>query len=141
MRRVAIGLSLALILGFSPIVHAQYHENQQNPADYNEDDSQPLKIASYFIAPIGFALEWTVARPLNYLANRTPLAPALNPDADQLYKPPKMADLPPPDEFPPEPYEKNPSEASVPVVGTPMHSSSIQSGSHNSHDSNQTAMH
>ena len=119
MRRLTIGLGLALILGLAPLAHAQYTNDQQNPGEYNEDDSQPLKIASYFIAPIGFALEWTVARPLNYLATKTPLAPALNPDADQFYGPPRMAQLPPPDKFTPEPYENNPSEAKVPIVGTP----------------------
>jgi hypothetical protein len=119
MRRWAIGIGLALVLGFTPAVHAQYHEDQQDPGEYNEDDSQPLKIASYFVAPIGFALEWTVARPLNYLANKTPLAPALNPEKDQFYGPPRMAELPPPDKFAPEPYEANPSEAHIPVVGQP----------------------
>jgi len=119
MRRWTIGLGLALILGLAPAVHAQYTQDQQDPGEYNEDDSQPLKIASYFVAPIGFALEWTVARPLNYLATKTPLAPAMNPDADQFYGPPKMAQLPPPDKFAPEPYESNPSEAKVPLVGEP----------------------
>jgi hypothetical protein len=119
MRRWVIGIGLALFLGFAPAVHAQYNEAQQNPDEYNEDDSQPLKIASYFVAPIGFALEWTVARPLNYLATKTPLAPALNPDKDRFYGPPRMAKLPPPDKFAPEPYEVNPSEAHIPVTGQP----------------------
>jgi len=93
--------------------------DQQNPYEYNEDDSQPLKIASYFLAPLGYALEWTVARPLNYLATQTPLAPALNPAITPKYPPTKLADLPPPDKFAPEPYEKDPSEASIPVGPRP----------------------
>lgn len=119
MRRWVFGIGLGLLLGVAPAVHAQYNDAQQNPGEYNDDDSQPLKIATYFIAPIGFALEWTVARPLNYLANKTPLAPALNPDKEQFYGPPQMAQLPPPDKFAPEPYEANPSEAHLPVTGEP----------------------
>jgi hypothetical protein len=125
MQRWIIGLGLAAMLGFAPAVNAQFHQDAQDPSEFNEDDSQPLKIASYFVAPIGFALEWTVARPLNYLANKTPLAPAMNPDKDQFYGQPRIADLPPPDQFAPEPYEVNPSEAKAPVIGAPPPPSDI----------------
>lgn len=138
MRRWIIGLGLAAMLWFAPAVHAQFHQDQQDPSEYNEDDGQPLKIASYFVAPIGFALEWTVARPLNYLANKTPLAPAMNPDKDQFYGPPRIADLPPPDKFAPEPYETNPSEAKPEVVGAPPPPSEIIRPAPASH---QPAMH
>jgi len=140
MRRWAIGIGLALVLGLAPAVHAQY-EDQQNPGEYNEDASQPLKIVSYFVAPIGFALEWTVARPLNYLANETPLAPAMNPDKDQFYGPPKMAQLPPPDKFPPEPYEADPSEARSATTGLPPTSPQIRPAPAPPSSSSQPAMH
>jgi hypothetical protein len=101
-------------------LHAQADQpDQQNPYEYNEDDSQPLKIASYLLMPLGYTLEWTVARPLNYLATQTSLAPALNPDITPKYPPTRMPALPPPDKFAPEPYEQNPSKASIPVGPRP----------------------
>jgi hypothetical protein len=120
MRRLLATLTLALMLAPAARLHAQADQpDQQNPYEYNEDDSQPLKIASYFLAPLGYALEWGVARPLNYLATQTPLAPALNPAITPKYPPTKLADLPPPDKFAPEPYEQDPSKASIPVTPPP----------------------
>lgn len=116
MRRLVLILAFALVLAPVTKTHAQVDQSdQQNPNEYNEDDSQPLKIASYFIAPVGFLLEWTVARPLNYLATQSPVAPALNPSLTPKYPPTRITDLPPPDKFASEPYEKDPSRASIPV--------------------------
>jgi hypothetical protein len=72
--------------------------DSQHPNEYTDEDSQPLKLMSYVLAPVGFLLEWTVARPLHYLANESPLAPALgaNTDSEGL-SPPNVAPLPPPD--------------------------------------------
>jgi hypothetical protein len=101
MRRAAIVLGAALILCAPSFAHAQYSDlDKQNPKEYTDDDSQPLKILSYVLAPIGFALEWGIARPLHYLATDTFLAPVLgaNTDNEKLTVPP-IAELPPPDEI------------------------------------------
>ena len=46
-------------------------------------------MVSYFIAPIGYALEWGVTRPLHYLATKTSLAPMMSGDTEysQIYSP------------------------------------------------------
>src|ERR1700730_15704502 len=76
MRRVAIILCAALVLGLPTISSAQYHDNdQQNPKEYHDEDSQPLAIISYVFYPIGYAFEWLVARPLHYVAHESPVAP------------------------------------------------------------------
>jgi len=78
-----------------------YPADQRDPAEYNDEDSQPLKIASYALAPIGFLLEWTIARPMHYLATQTGLAPVLSGDrAEDGYPPAPVAEIPPPDNIP-----------------------------------------
>ncbi len=102
-----IFLCAALLLGGSAIARAQGADaDTQNPKEYEDEDSQPLKIASYFVAPVGWALEWTVARPLHYLATSTPLAPLMGASTDKdTGGPLPVAELPPPDviETAPEP--------------------------------------
>lgn len=94
-------LGAALILCAPSFAHAQYSDlDKQSPKEYTDDDSQPLKLLSYVVAPIGFALEWGIARPLHYLATDTFLAPVLgaNTDNEKVSVPP-IAELPPPDEM------------------------------------------
>jgi len=37
--------------------------------DYPEDGENPLRMVYYFVAPVGIALEWAVARPLAVMGN------------------------------------------------------------------------
>jgi hypothetical protein len=96
MWRAIICLSAALILGVPNLARAQYQDpDRQNPSEYTDEDSQPLRILAYLVAPIGFALEWGVARPIHYVATRTFLAPAFNSDVKEPeFHPPAIADIP-----------------------------------------------
>jgi hypothetical protein len=83
---------LALAVAMSGMALAQQgpYNDKQNPNEYTDtEDGQPIKIVSYFIAPIGYALEWGVARPLHYLATKTALAPIMSGDTErsQIYNP------------------------------------------------------
>lgn len=85
---MVLGLAMALPAG----VFAQQgpYNDKQNPNEYTDtEDGQLLKVVSYFIAPIGYALEWGVTRPLHYLATKTALAPAMSGDTEysQMYNP------------------------------------------------------
>jgi hypothetical protein len=91
MRRAAIILCAALVLGLPTVSHAQYNDNdQQNPKEYHDDDSQPLAIVSYVLYPLGYALEWMVSRPLHYVATESPVAPVFKPvdGSDEAPPPP-----------------------------------------------------
>ena len=76
---------VALAMALPAIAHAQQgpYADKQNPGEYTDtEDGQVLKVVSYFIAPIGYALEWGVTRPLHYLATKTPLAPMMSGDTE-----------------------------------------------------------
>ena len=76
-------LGLAIALPASALAQQGPYNDKQNPDEYtNAEDGQLLKVISYFIAPIGYALEWGVTRPLHYLATKTPLAPAMSGDTE-----------------------------------------------------------
>lgn len=92
MRRWIISIALALAIAAPALALAQQgpYNDKQNPNEYTDtEDGQVLKLASYILAPIGYALEWGVTRPLHYLATRTSLAPAMSGDTEysQMYNP------------------------------------------------------
>lgn len=89
MRRAAIILCAALLLGLPTISNAQYNDSdRQNPKEYHDEDSQPLAIASYLLYPFGYALEWGVARPLHYITTESPVAPVFRPVGGNDESPP-----------------------------------------------------
>lgn len=96
MRRAAIILCAALVLGLPTISSAQYNDNdQQNPKEYHDEDSQPLAIVSYLFYPIGYAFEWLVARPLHYVATESPAAPVFKDvDGNDTAPPPPAPIIP-----------------------------------------------
>jgi hypothetical protein len=85
MRRLMLCMVVALAIAMPVMARAQQgpYNDKQNPNEYTDtEDGQLLKFVSYFIAPIGYALEWGVTRPLHYLATKTPLAPAMSGDTE-----------------------------------------------------------
>jgi hypothetical protein len=96
MRRAAIILCAALVLGLPTISSAQYNDNdRQNPKEYHDEDSQALAIVSYVFYPIGYAWEWLVARPLHYVAHESAAAPMFKDvDGDDDAPPPPAPIIP-----------------------------------------------
>jgi hypothetical protein len=89
MRRVAIILCAALVVALPTVSHAQYNDNdQQNPKEYHDEDSQPLALFADILYPVGFGLEWLIARPLHYIANDSPIAPVYRPVGGNDTSPP-----------------------------------------------------
>ncbi len=50
----------------------------RDPNEYRQEDSHPVRAIASLLSPIGWALEWGVARPWHYVATNTFLAPVLN---------------------------------------------------------------
>ena len=83
---------MVLALGMPAMALAQQgpYNDKQNPYEYTDtEDGQVLKVVSYFLAPLGYALEWGVTRPLHYLATTTAAAPAMSGDTEysEMYNP------------------------------------------------------
>jgi hypothetical protein len=101
MRRLMLWMVLAMVTAMPVRAFAQQgpYNDKQNPNEYTDtEDGQVLKVVSYFIAPIGYALEWGVTRPLHYLATKTSLAPAMSGDTEysEMYNPgPNVAPIVP----------------------------------------------
>jgi len=74
-QKLMIGVFAAALLVGPAMSRAQYNDDSQNPQEYNQEDSQPLKLISIILSPVGFLLEWTIARPMHYLATSSSLAP------------------------------------------------------------------
>jgi hypothetical protein len=87
MKRASIVLVALLALGLPMVAQAQSDDSAPyGPPDYNDvENGQALQLASYILAPFGFALEWTVTRPLHHLATKTPVAPVLSGDTNIKY--------------------------------------------------------
>ena len=102
MWRAALALSAAIFLVAPSFAHAQYSEmDRQDSSEYDDQDSQLLNLGSYLVRPVGYMLEWGVARPLHYLATKSAVAPVLgantDADSDRL---PAVTELPLPDDIP-----------------------------------------
>jgi hypothetical protein len=84
MRTLAPVVALAMVLIWPLAARAQQAQPQQqtwtlhDPNEYTQEDSHPVRAIASLLSPIGWALEWGVARPWHYVATQTPLAPLLN---------------------------------------------------------------
>ena len=67
-RLVATGL-LALILTLTAGVAAAV------PDEYDDSQSNPLRLAAYLVTPVGVGLEWLIFRPFHYIVSRPYLEP------------------------------------------------------------------
>lgn len=94
MRRLPIVVLALLLLGAPALSHADDFNQSRTSQEYDQDDSNPLRLFSYFLTPVGFVLEWTVARPLHYLATQTFLAPALDSEYEYRDEPLPVSELP-----------------------------------------------
>ncbi len=95
MWRAVMCFCAALMIAAPNFAHAQYADNdQQNPKEYTNEDSQPIRMMAYVLAPIGFMLEWTVARPAHWIATDSPIAPVFGEVQEPAWTPPAIAEIP-----------------------------------------------
>src|SRR5215469_15317974 len=102
MWRATFVLSAALLLVAPCLAHAQGYSDldKQDSTEYDDQDSQLLNMVSYVLRPIGFTLEWGIARPLHYLATKSAVSSLLgaNTDSDSDRLQP-VTELPQPDDI------------------------------------------
>jgi hypothetical protein len=89
-------LCAALALSTPMLARAQYSDtDQQNPKEYTQEDSHPLRIIAYILSPIGFVLEWTIARPLHWIATNPYTPPVFGAaTTEPNWTPPPIAEIP-----------------------------------------------
>ncbi|HYA35799.1 MAG TPA: hypothetical protein VEF03_09265 [Candidatus Binataceae bacterium] len=96
MWRAVICLCAALTIAAPVASYAQPAESdRQNPTEYNDEDSQPAKLMSYVLAPVGFVLEWGVTRPIHWIVTRSSIASAFNSETPMAPYTPPVPPLPP----------------------------------------------
>jgi hypothetical protein len=89
MRIVAVIVVFTMVLGWPFCSRAQDSQTPQqqtpnggwqlhDPNEYTQDDSHPVRAIASLLSPVGWALEWGIARPWHYVATQTFLAPVLN---------------------------------------------------------------
>ncbi len=62
MRRLLIALGLT-VLAAGIAVPAYAHDA------YDDSQAHPLRLAAYAVHPVGFALEWMIARPIHFVVS------------------------------------------------------------------------
>lgn len=104
-------MAAALFVALPTISRAQYNDtDRQNPKEYHDEDSQPLAILADFLYPIGYAVEWVVARPLHWISTDSPAAPVFRPVGGNDGSPPPPVPIIP----------DNTMEAAAPSSSTPQ---------------------
>jgi len=83
MRTLAFVGLLAMVLAGPLSARGQQTWQLHDPNDYTQEDSHPVRAIASLLSPIGWALEWGVARPWHYVATQTALAPVLNGGQDE----------------------------------------------------------
>ena len=43
------------------------------PDEYDDSQSEPLRVAAYLVYPVGYAMEWLIFRPLHWVVSRPQL--------------------------------------------------------------------
>jgi len=137
MKRIVIGLATLAVLAVPMLSCAQDSSDvdyqntgdveyyDQGPPPYNDvEDGQLLKLASYILMPVGWALEHGLTRPLHTLATDSPAAPILGGDTQiRYFGESSNANLLPPDTFRPFLMSANPTQMDTgtgPLVTTTM---------------------
>src|ERR1035437_8348776 len=94
MRRVAIIFCAALFVVLPTISHGHYNDTDlQTPREYHDEDSQPLAIIADLFYPIGYAAEWLVGSPMNYIATESPAVHIFRPVGGNDNSPPPPAPI------------------------------------------------
>jgi hypothetical protein len=83
MRTLAFVGLLAMVFAWPLSARCQQSWQLHDPNDYTQEDSHPVRAIASLLSPIGWALEWGVARPWHYVATQTVLAPVLNGGQDE----------------------------------------------------------
>jgi outer membrane protein OmpA-like peptidoglycan-associated protein len=108
-RIFATGLFFALSLAVTTA--------QAAPDEYDDSQSNPLRVAAYLLHPVGWLAEWTIFRPFHFLVSATAPQEAFfghNPHPSILAEPQPLQDYGVPKKVPMKPVAPPAPQAAVP---------------------------
>jgi len=62
----------SFIIGLFFVVTLLTSSAQAAPDEYDDSQSNPLRVTAYLFYPVGWLAEWTIFRPFHFLVSATP---------------------------------------------------------------------
>ena len=115
--KLARSLAISVIL-----ISALQSKAWAAPDEYDDSQSNPLRVAAYLLYPVGFLAEWTIFRPFHFLVSATEPLEAFfghEPHPPLLAAPPVIEDYGLPNQTPVKPVSPPPAPAPQAAVATP----------------------
>src|SRR6266576_6342179 len=108
----------SFIIGLFFVVTLLTSSAQAAPDEYDDSQSNPLRIAAYLLHPVGWLAEWTIFRPFHFLVSATEPQEAFfghRPHPPVLAEPQPMQDYGVVKKVPPKPVAPPPPQAAAPA--------------------------
>jgi len=109
----------SFIIGLFFVVTLVTSSAQAAPDEYDDSQSNPLRVAAYLLYPVGWLAEWTIFRPFHFLVSATEPQEAFfghNPHPPVLAEPQLWQDYGMPKKVPPKPAAQPQPQAAAPAA-------------------------
>jgi outer membrane protein OmpA-like peptidoglycan-associated protein len=109
----------SFVIGLFFVVTLLTSSAQAAPDEYDDSQSNPLRVTAYLFYPVGWLAEWTIFRPFHFLVSATPQLEAFfghNPHPPVLAEPQPLQDYGMPKKVPLKPAAQPEPQAAAPAA-------------------------